>query len=141
MGNILVLQRHLKSSSRGNDGNRWPLQDLQDTSPSSLFAPALIATDYRLPGPEALGKVSPGRAGPDDPHNALHNQAMLDRRTACGGLLRQERTELLPTLRSEFFQRCQRDGRSLPVRRKRMLECPASHVAALSNGLMNAPEA
>src|SRR6059058_3798340 len=51
-----LLQRHLLSSSRGKDGNLWSLQDLQDASPSSLFAPALIATDHGLPGPEALGK-------------------------------------------------------------------------------------
>jgi hypothetical protein len=117
------------------------LQDLQDMSPSSLFPPALIATGYRLPGSEALRKGTPGRTGADDPHNALHDQTMLNCRTACGGLLRQERTELLPALSSELLQAGQRNGLYNPVRRQRMLPGPACHVTALRDGLMNAPEA
>ncbi len=102
--NTLVLQRHFLSSSRGKDGNLWSLQDLQDASPSSLFAPALIATDHGLPGPEALGKVSPGRTGLHDPQDALHDLTMLDRRTPCGSLLRQERAQLFPQIRSQRLQ-------------------------------------
>src|SRR2546421_1012030 len=101
---LLVLQRHFLSSSRGKDGNLWSLQDLQDASPSSLFAPALIATDHGLPGPEALGKVSPGRTGLHDPQDALHDLTMLDRRTPCGSLLRQERAQLFPQIRSQRLQ-------------------------------------
>ena len=66
---------------------------------------------------------------------------MLDCRTTCGGLPRQERKEVLPALLSQFLQGCQRDGRGLRVRRKRMLTCPARHMAALSHGLMDASEA
>jgi len=114
---------------------------LQDASPASLFAPALIATSDRLPGAEACGKVSPRRAGSHNPEDALHDQAMLDRRTTCSCLLRQERTEVLPALGSQFLQGGQRDGQGLPLRRKRMLACSARHMAVLSDGLMEAPEA
>src|SRR6266478_4636137 len=67
----LVLQRHLISSSRGSDGHLCWLQDLQDASPATLFAPALIATGHRLPGSEAFGKLSPRRTRPHDPQDAL----------------------------------------------------------------------
>src|SRR5260221_9826559 len=97
----LVLQRHLISSSRGSDGHLCSLQDLQDASPPSLFAPALIATGHRLPGSEAFGKLAPRRTRPHDPQDAFHDQTMLDGGTTGGGLLGQERPQLFPALRRQ----------------------------------------
>ena len=65
---------------------------------------------------------------------------MLDCRTTCGGLLRQEGAQALPALSRQFLQGGQRDGVDLPVGWKRMLACPTSHMAVLSDGLMHAPE-
>src|SRR5258708_25473284 len=98
---FLVLQRHLISSSRGSDGHLCSLQDLQDASPPSLFAPALIATGHRLPRSEAFGKLAPRRTRPHDPQDAFHDQTMLDGGTTGGGLLGQERPQLFPALRPQ----------------------------------------
>src|SRR5260370_33653254 len=94
----LVLQQHLMNSGRGKDGNVWSLQDLQHASPTSLLAPALIATDHRLPGSEALGKVPPRRTGAHDPEDGLDDLTMLNCRTSGGGLRRQEGKEVVPSL-------------------------------------------
>src|SRR5258708_12863535 len=101
---ITVLQRHLISSSRGSDGHLCSLQDLQDASPPSLFAPALIATGHRLPGSEAFGKLAPRRTRPHDPQDAFHDQTMLDGGTTGGGLLGQERPQLFPALSRQSLQ-------------------------------------
>src|SRR5258708_26747916 len=93
---LLVLQRHLISSSRGSDGHLCSLQDLQDASPPSLFAPALIATGHRLPGSEAFGKLAPRRTRPHDPQDAFHDQTMLDGGTTGSGFLGQDRAQLFP---------------------------------------------
>jgi hypothetical protein len=92
----LVLQSHITESSRGPERNlRWE-QDLQDTSPDALFAPALLTTGHGRPGPKAFGQFAPGRAGARDPEHAFHHQAVIDRWTPCLRLLRrQERAELL----------------------------------------------
>src|SRR5437868_5111431 len=136
----LVLQRHLIKSGRRKDRNHRSVQDLQDTGPSSLFPPPLIATGHGLPRPEAFGKISPGRSGLHDPQDAFHDQTMLDRWTAFGRLLRQEGKQLLPALRSQCLQTCQRDWLHHPLRWKRMLGRPACHMAAFGDGLMPPPE-
>jgi len=138
---VLVLQRHLISSSRGSDGHLCSLQDLQDASPPSLFAPALIATGHRLPGSEAFGKLAPRRTRPHDPQDAFHDQTMLDGGTTGGGLLGQERPQLFPALRRQCLQTCQRDGLHNALRWKRMLTGPTYHMTAFGDGLMHASEA
>src|SRR5438128_453235 len=107
----LVLQRHLLSSSRGSDRHLcWLLQDLQHASPATLFAPALIATGHRLPGPEACGQLAPRRPRAHDPQDALHDQTMLDGGTPSGCLWWQEWPQLFPVLRRQCLQTCQVDG-------------------------------
>jgi hypothetical protein len=65
---------------------------------------------------------------------------MISGWTACGGLRRQEGTQLLRALSSQLLQASQRHGLSFPVGEKRMLAGPTSHMAARSSGLMRPPE-
>ena len=51
----LVLQSHIIGSGRGPERSLGRKQDLQDTRPDALFAPALIATGHRRPGPKGAG--------------------------------------------------------------------------------------
>src|SRR5260370_40534755 len=57
-------------------------ENLQDACPDTLFAPALIAAGHRGPGSETLRQFAPRGACAHDPEHALHNQTMIDRRTA-----------------------------------------------------------
>src|SRR5260370_14969968 len=128
------------SSGRCKDGNCRSLQHLQDASPSSLFTPALIATDHRLPGSEAFGKVSPRRTGAHDPEDGLHDLTMLNCRTSGGGLRRQEGTELFPSLCCQFLQACHRNWLEHSLRWKRMASCTPCLMATFRHGLMPAAE-
>lgn len=97
----LVLQSHITESSRGPERSLGRKQDLQDARPDALFAPALLATGHRRPGPKVLGQFTPGRAGSGDPQHACDDQAMISRRASCLRLLwRQEGGQLFEVGRS-----------------------------------------
>ncbi len=99
----LVLQRHLNRLSRRGDGNIGSLQDLQHASPPPVFAPASVATLYRMPGSKAFRQRTPERSCSYDPQDRLHDQSMIAGWTACERLRRQEWTQALPTLRRQFL--------------------------------------
>ena len=71
---FLVLQSHITESSRGPERRLGRKQDLQDTRPDVLFAPAQIATGHRRPGPKALDSSRKVRGGACDPQYAFHDQ-------------------------------------------------------------------
>jgi len=138
----LVLQSHITESSRGPERSLGRKQDLQDARPDALFAPALIATGHRRPGPKVLGQFTPGRAGSGDPQHAFDDQAMISRRASCLRLLwRQEGRQLFPVGIAEGGQSQQRDGSGQRVGQRGSLTRAAQHMKLSGYCLVLTPEA
>ena len=137
----LVLQSHLKSSSRGQERRIRRKQDMQDVCPQTLFEPALIATGHRRPRSKALRQLAPGRSGPCDPEHTFHDEAMIGGGTTCRWLLwGQERTQLLPVLVREGRDPQQPQGGWGVYRDSRCLPSSAQPMEALSSPLVLAPK-
>ena len=129
-----------KASRRSSDRRK---QDLENTLPESLVAPAAIVVPDGLPRSEVGGQLSPGRGCPGHPEHGLHASAPLLCLAPSLGLRGlEQRAQLVPKSIGERRKNRQWDGRRQRVRPcdVRSLAGAALGVRPFRAGLMRAAE-